>query len=188
MTAPYRTRRTPSPVVTVVATLVVALVAAGARTGHAQPAPAAQATDSTAWQRVLVHLVGRTLTTRIAAAAADTAVANAWELRLPADEPQRALLERQLRTLLRARPPVPGDSVVRVLELGPLVISGDTARVEVHVDERRRCPGSAAETGFGNEETVVVPRDARTGWWGAARSPMVLHGDRAPCPRPGGAR
>jgi len=114
------------------------------------------------------------------AAGASTA-AQPWTLRLPADEPQRALLERQLRTLFRARAPLPSDSVVRTLEFGPLVVVRDTGYVRVHFDLTRHCPGSTRTTGYGNVDSVIVARHPQLRAWGVARSAGVLHGDRVGC-------
>lgn len=155
----------------------------GALPAHAQRAAAMAATlgtDSVAWQRVLVHVVS-TLSPLIVRAAADPAP-QPWDLRLPADERQRPLLESQLRRILRARPATAEDSVVYTLELGPLRVVGDTARVLMRTDVTGHCPGSTRVTGFGNEEEVLVPR-APPGFWGAARSERVRHGDRVGCAR-----
>ncbi len=169
-------------------TLIVALslIAAGLRPMEAQAAqrttPPENSSDSTAWQRVLVYVVGA-LSTQIVQAAADTA-SQAWHLRLPSDEPQRRLLEMQLKTILRARPVTDSDAVIYTLDIGPISIHNDTARVTVSFDVTRRCPGSTRTTGFGNVDNVFIPR-APPGFWGAARSSGVLHGDRAGCPRNG---
>jgi hypothetical protein len=137
------------------------------------------ATDSVAWQRVLVYAVS-TLASDLVATSADTSL-KPWVIRLPTNEPQRALLERQLHLLLRARAPSPGDSVVRTLELGPLVIAGDSAAVRMTFDLTRRCPGSDRTSGYGNVATVVVPRHPQLRAWGAARAARITHGDRVGC-------
>ena len=162
--------------------LAAGLVAAAP--AHAQGAAAIAmtlGTDSVAWERVLVHVVS-TLSPLIVRAAGDS-TPPPWSLRLPADEPQRFHLESQLRRILRARPVTAEDSVVYTLELGPLRVVGDTARVMMRTGVTRRCPGSTRVTGFGNEEEVLVPR-APPGFWGAARSTRVRHGDRVGCGRP----
>ena len=165
---------------------VFSLLAAGllsAPPAHAQSAAAMAATlgtDSVAWERVLMHVVS-TLSPLIVRAAADPAP-QPWDLRLPADERQRPLLESQLRRILRARPATAEDSVVYTLELGPLRVVGDTARVVMRTELTRRCPGSTRVTGFGNEEEVLVPR-VPPGFWGAARSALVRHSDRIGCER-----
>jgi hypothetical protein len=164
-----------------------ALAGAIARSGGAQVAraasPDAATSDSVAWQRVLVYAVGA-LATQLVGSASDTS-AQAWALRLPAAEPQRPLLARQLTTLLRARSPGPGDPVVRALELGPLTVAQDTARVLMRFSEERQCAGSPETTGFAWSDTVLVPRHPRDGFWGAAQSRGGTHGDRMGCPRPG---
>jgi hypothetical protein len=139
---------------------------------------AALTTDSTAWHRVMVYVVER-LSDELVNSAADS-TAQPWELKLPAD-PQHALLEAQLRTILRARRAVPGDTLVRSLAIGPLVISNDTARVKVDFKETRKCPGTTRTTGFGWSTTVLLPRDPRLKYWGAARSRATLAGDRVGC-------
>ena len=166
--------------------LLVALVAlgavalaAGAQTRSS--AFAALATDSTAWQRVVVHVVS-SLSSQLVQTAADPSL-QPWRIDLPADEPQRALLEAQLRRILRARPPADTDSVVYSVALGPLQIVGDTARVQFHSSVTRRCAGSTRTTGWGNMQQILVPR-APDGFWGAARSTHVVHGDRVGCSPP----
>lgn len=158
----------------------------GARPVQAQAAsrkvPLEMSSDSTAWQRVLVYVMGA-LGTQIVQAAADT-TPQPWHLRLPPYEPQRRLIERQLTTILRLRSVTENDTVVYTLELGALSVVNDTAHVKVSTDVARRCAGTTRLTGFGTVEEVWVPR-APQGFWGAARSSSVLVGDRTPCPRPG---
>lgn len=164
-------------------TLVAACTILPPRTANAQTLPEplrVLTTDSTAWQRVLTYVVS-TLSTDIVRSAADTA-RQPWIIRLPADEPQRALLERQLTTLLRARPVTDQDSVFFTIELGPLRIQGDTARVHMRSDVARRCRGTTRTQGGGGSADVLVPRTAQ-GMWGAARVKYGVAGDRVPCPR-----
>jgi hypothetical protein len=137
-------------------------------------------TDSAAWQRVLAYVVNA-LSSDIVRTANDTS-RQPWIVRLPADEPQRALLERQLTTILRARPPADMDSVFYTIELGPLRIEHDTARVHMRSDVARRCPGSTRTEGGGGSGDVLVPR-SRSGLWGAARMNSGIAGDRVPCRR-----
>jgi hypothetical protein len=151
-------------------------------TVHAQTATKAFAelsTDSTAWQRVLAYVVGA-LSVPLVAAATDP-TAQPWQLQLPSEDPQRQLLLTQLRTVLRTRQAIPADTLVRSLELGPLLIAGDTARVDVRFEEIRRCPGTARTTGFGWTTTVLVPREPRQKFWGAAFSRTTAAGDRVGC-------
>jgi hypothetical protein len=102
--------------------LALSLIAAGLEPLEAQAAqrttPPEMSSDSTAWQRVLVYVVG-TLGTQIVQAAADTSP-QPWRLRLPNDEPQRRLLEMQLKTILRARLVTDSDAVIYTLEIGPI--------------------------------------------------------------------
>ena len=140
---------------------------------------AALTTDSAAWQRVLVYVVGA-LAHTLVIAAADPA-AQPWRLQLPSGEPEAQLLRRQLRTVLRARQVMPADTLVRSLELGPLLISNDTARVEVRFSETRRCPGSSRTTGSGWSTTVLIPREPTKKFWGTAFSRTMMAGDRVSC-------
>src|SRR4051812_7981786 len=90
---------------------------------------AALRTDSTAWQRVIVYVVER-LSGELVDSATDP-TAQPWHLQLPSDDSQSGLLQAQLRTVLRARQVMPADTLIHSLELGRLVISNDTARVDV---------------------------------------------------------
>lgn len=155
-------------------------LAAQARRGRAIPADLTS--DSVAWQRVLAHVAAE-LSAQLVRAAADPAP-QPWTLQLPPDEPQRPVLEAQLRTLLRARPVTPDDSVVHALAVGPLLVDGDTARVRVRVSETRRCPGSPRTTGSSWTETVLVARHPSRGFWGAALSRGGVVGDDVGCPAP----
>ena len=140
---------------------------------------AALTTDSTAWQRVLVYTIGA-LSAEIVASATDPSP-QPWLVKLPASEPQEQLIRTQLRTILRMRQVMPADTVVRSLEFGPLVITGDTAQVDIHYEQTRKCPGSARTTGSAWSTTVIVPRDPRQKFWGAARSLTGTVGDRLSC-------
>lgn len=137
--------------------------------------------DSTAWQRVLTYVV-EALGATIVRASVDTSL-QPWHIRIPADDPQRPLLERQLMTILRARPVVERDTVVYTLELGRLNLQKDGAWVTVRTDVAQRCANSSQVAGYGNADSVFVPR-AWQGFWGAARSVGGMHGDRMGCPRP----
>lgn len=163
--------------------LLIVLLLVSSRQTWAQRAPRDDATtamrsDSIAWQRILVYVV-RALSVELVRAAADTA-AQPWDVRLPVAEPQRRLLDAQLRTILRARPVDRADSVVHLLELGELRIVGDTALVAARFQETRRCPGSATRTtGSGWSDTARVPR--HPGSWGVAFSRRAIVGDRVGC-------
>jgi hypothetical protein len=160
--------------------LVTVLGLAAPRDAQTQSTPVfeALATDSAAWQRVITTVVA-TLSPQLVRAAADPAP-QAWELQLPSEDPQSPLLEAQLRTILRSRAPTTSDSVTFALRLGPLRIDGDTARVQMHSDVVRRCPGSTSTTGWSNVGDVLVPRTDQ-GSWGTARMGTVSHGDRIGC-------
>jgi hypothetical protein len=160
----------------------MALALSGLTALRAQDTPrsplAALTTDSTAWQRILAHVIG-TLSTQLLDAATDP-TPQPWRLELP-DDPERQQLLTQLRTLFRARQVMPADTLFRSLEVGALVISNDTARVDVRFEETRKCPAASRTTGFGWSATVVVPRDPTQKFWGAASSPTMRGGDRLPC-------
>jgi hypothetical protein len=136
-------------------------------------------TDSTAWQRVVVYAVSA-LSSQLVASASDP-TAQPWQLQLPSNEPQEQLIKMQLRTILRIRQAMPADTLVRSLEFGPLVISNDTARVQVRFEETRKCPQTGKTTGSGWATTVLVPREPRQKFWGSAFSRTTIVGDRLPC-------
>jgi hypothetical protein len=163
--------------------IVLALLLVEPRTLRSQQTAsnvfAALSTDSTAWQSVLVYVVGA-LSAQLVSGATDP-TPQPWRLQLPADDPQRQLLQAQLRTVLRARQVMPADTLVRSLDVGPLIISNDTARVEVRFGETRKCPGSGRTTGSGWSTTVLVPREPRQKFWGAAFSRTTMVGDRVGC-------
>ena len=162
----------------VASTFYTSSLDAQARTGVV---PAAFMSDSVAWERILTYVVS-SLSTHLVQTASDTS-RQPWRISLPPDEPQRALLETQLRTILRARPVLPGDTVVYELEIGPLAVAKDTGRVRVRTDFATRCSGTSRSGGFGNIDRVYVVRHPPLGW-SIARSEGVLHGDRFGCPSP----
>ena len=161
--------------------LALLVLVASPLTAQTTDRMAALGTDSVVWQRVLAHVV-KSLASNMVAASVDTS-SQPWVFRLPSNEPQRELLQRQLRTLLRARAALAADSVVRTLELGPFAIVRDSGYVRMQFDLTRRCPGTSQTTGFGYTDSIVVPRDPRTQAWGAPRSAGGIAGDRAGCPR-----
>ena len=166
------------PTAVAIALLAFGAGSAGAQAGREDPF-ARLRTDSTAWQRVLDFTIAR-LGPLLVRASADTS-SQAWLIRLPEREPQKHLIERQLRTILRARPAEPTDSVFHTIEFGPLTIAADTARVTVTVNETVRCPHSSRTTSSGTVDNVVVPRTPQSRTWGAARSPSTIVGDNATC-------
>ena len=134
--------------------------------------------DSAAWERILIYVVS-SLSTHLVRTAGDTA-RQPWRIVLPADAPQREMLEAKLRTILRARPVLEKDTEVYELEIKPLLIANDTGRVRVRTDFAQRCPGSGRSAGYGNIDHVYVVRRP-PGVWSIARSEGVSHGDRMPC-------
>ena len=162
--------------------IVVAFALAVPSAAHAQ-APrkefVALATDSAAWQSVLMYTV-EALTGVLVRSATDP-TAQPWRLEFPSDDPQERLIRAQLRTILRMRQVMPADTLVRSLDFGKLVIAGDTARVDVRFTETRTCPGTGRTTGSGWSTTVLVPRDPIHKFWEAGRSRATAVGDRLPC-------
>jgi len=135
-------------------------------------------TDSTAWQRVITFEVSWHSAQLVRAAT--NAALQPWRIELPAAEPQRALLDEQLRRVLRAREPVDGDSSVYALSLGALRIAGDSAFVKFSSSLTQQCAGSTRLTGYHNEMEIVLPR-APQSVWGVGRIGTVTHGDRMGC-------
>src|SRR4051812_45647533 len=126
-------------------------------TAQASPGlPARFFSDSTLWDRLLTHVVG-SLDTYLVRTSADS-TRQPWLLELPDDAPQPELLLRQLRTILRARPAAASDTLIFKLLVGHLTISNDTARIVIHTEFGKRCPQNDAIGGFGNYDSVVVPR------------------------------
>jgi hypothetical protein len=160
-----------------VATTANSSVGAQQRTGALPPT---FASDSVAWERILVYVVGQ-LSTHLVRTANDTA-RQPWRIALPADAPQRPLRERQLHTILRTRPTLSRDTVAYELEIGSLIVVNDTGRVVVRTDFARRCPGTSSSGGFENIDRVYVVRHP-PGFWSIARSEGVRHGDRFGCAR-----
>jgi hypothetical protein len=136
-------------------------------------------TDSVAWQRVLAYVVSA-LSVQLVSASADTS-AQPWNLHIAPSEPQRNLLKGQLRTILRSRVVTGNDPVFHTLDIGPLRVQGDTARVEIGMHETRRCPGTTRTTGSGWTTTVLVPRHPQQKSWGAAFSRTTSVGDKVSC-------
>jgi hypothetical protein len=159
--------------------MAVVLPSVGYSQQSANKVFAALTTDSTAWQRVLVYTIGA-LSSQLVTSATDP-TPQPWRLTLPSDDQQQDLIRTQLRTILRMRQPMPADTLVRTLEFGSLVISGDTARVKVRYEEIRKCPGTSRTTGSGWSSTVLVPREPRQKFWGSARARTATVGDRVSC-------
>jgi len=143
--------------------------------------------DSAAWRPLLAYIIGN-LANNVLDAAIDT-TSQAWEMSFPATGAAWPAIEAHLRTVLRARPPVPGDTIVWELRIGELSVSADTARVQVITGMTRHCPGTTRPGGYGNVDRAFVVRHRSsvsysTRFWGGARSAGGLHGDRFGCPSP----
>ena len=168
--------------------LGLALVSAGLMAMSARPLsgqqppalPAQFFSDSTLWQRILTHVVS-SLSTYLVRTGVDSNP-QPWQLEIPDNAPQSELLLRQLRTILRARPPMSTDTLIFTLVVSLPSVNNDTARVTIRSDFGKRCRDGAIG-GFGNVDNVVVPRHPRAGW-GAARSTGVIHGARVGCAGP----
>jgi hypothetical protein len=154
------------------------LVPETARAQAERALPAALASDSVAWERIAVYVVSR-LSTHLVRTASDTSP-QPWRITLPPAEPQGRLLEMRLETILRARPIRSDDSVAYELDISPLAIANDTARVTVRTDFKKRCAGSVWSGGYVNVDRVFVVRHPR-GFWSIARTEGVRHGDRFGC-------
>lgn len=152
----------------------------GARGSLASPSTG-NASDSTAAARVLTH-VWELLAPRLLAASLDSA-AMPWTIIVSDSLLPRERLVAHLRTALRARVPLPGDTLVWWLRVGAVEVRGDTAWARVSEGATRRCtPGTAAATGgWTNDHHVYVPRVRPGGPWGAARTRHMRHGDFAGC-------
>jgi hypothetical protein len=173
----------PRPLLVFVAALVATTFHTSSVNAQARPGVllAAFISDSVAWQRILIYVVS-SLSPHLVRTASDTS-RQPWRIGLPPDEPQRAVLEAQLRTILRARPVLPEDTVVYELEIGPFAVANDTGRVRVRTDFAARCSGTTRSAGYGNVDRVYVVRHP-PGVWSIARTEGVLHGDRVGCPSP----
>src|SRR5262245_3911569 len=91
-----------------------------------------------------------------------------WELRLPAADRQRSLVETQLRYILRVRSIRPTDTLTHSLEIGEFRVVRDTGSVAVKVSDA----ALSRSTGSTWMETVQVERHEQ-GWWGRAFSRVV---------------
>jgi len=170
------------PTVLAAALLAISVTARGAESQDPSPKfLAAFASDSVAWERILVYVIG-SLSTHLVRTA-DDPTPQPWRITLPPDEPQRTLLETRLRTLLRARPVLSEDTVVYELRIDPLTVTADTARTVVRTSFRQRCAGSNRTQGYENVDQVYIVRHP-PGFWGVALTAGVMHGDSLGCPRP----
>ncbi|MES2524262.1 MAG: hypothetical protein V4617_16310 [Gemmatimonadota bacterium] len=151
---------------------------------EAQTASASMRTpppDSAAWPPLLTHVMGR-LASHITRAALDT-TPQPWRMTFPDSGLRWQQVEAHLRSALRARSVTPADSMFYELSIGALTVKSDTARIELRDGVTRPCANGDRPAGFGNVEQVFVVRyqSGSRYFWGGARSPNVLHGDRAPC-------
>jgi hypothetical protein len=141
-----------------------------------------QLPDSSVWRPILEYVV-RSLSPYIARAATDTTL-RPWNVRLPSSEAPWPMIENHFRSLLRARSVTNTDSIFYRLEVGPLSMVGDTARVNISIEQTKLCPGSGGRSGgYGNRDNVYVHRvmNGNLGWWSSARSDGIIHGDRFGC-------
>jgi hypothetical protein len=144
---------------------------------QAQNAPAALP-DTSVWRPIIEYSI-KSLAPYVARVATDTA-SRAWRFQFPLTGAPWSLIESHFRTMLRARPPMPGDTV-HVFEIGEPVGSGDTVRVSITTDVSIHC--SAGTGGYRNTDNVFVYRVV-TGpyrYWSSARSTGIRHGDRFGC-------
>ncbi|MGH7460694.1 MAG: hypothetical protein ACREMA_06650 [Longimicrobiales bacterium] len=135
--------------------------------------------DTSAWRPLLDFVVTR-LTQRLADSTADNRT-NPWQLTLPSTLPRG--VANQLRIALRARDVTAQDAAYDVLELGPMDLAGDTARIRFVTGRTQRCPGTEQTTGYSNHEVVYVTRVIIAGVpsWSSAMAVDGVHGDGLPC-------
>lgn len=158
-------------------TIVVMCCALPSGIARAQNAPATLP-DTSIWRPIIEYAI-KSLAPYVARVATDTA-SRAWRFQFPQTGAPWSLIESHFRTMVRARPPVPGDTV-HVFEIGELVVSGDTARVAITTDVSFRCATNTG--GYRNTDNVFVYR-VPTGpyrHWSSARSNGIRHGDRFGC-------
>ncbi|MEX2285306.1 MAG: hypothetical protein WEE89_22665 [Gemmatimonadota bacterium] len=144
---------------------------------QAQNAPAAFP-DTSIWRPIIEYAI-KSLAPYAARVATDT-TSRAWRFQFPQTGAPWSLIGSHFRTMLRARPPVPGDTV-HVFEIGDLVVSGDTVRLVITTDVSYRC--ATGTGGYGNADNVFV-YSVVTGpyrYWSSARSTGIRHGDRFGC-------
>ena len=137
--------------------------------------------ESRVWRPILEFVVSRVAGDIIRAANAPTE--EAWSVTLPDSTPSWLRLHDHLMRILRARPVRADDDSFRELYVGPLRVTGDTARVELRTSFTRKCPGSTWVTGSGTNEEILLARFPAFGWGGRASSAGGLVGDRVPCAR-----
>ncbi len=147
------------------------------RLGEIQP-------DSAAWRPLLVYIIAK-LSHNVLDAAIDP-TPRPWKMSFPSTGANWPAIETHLRTVLRARPVVPGDSVIYELTIHDLTVSNDTARVQVITIVTLDCPGGAGQGGYTNRDDVFAfrfspGRSQSPSIWSAARTAGVLHGDRFGC-------
>lgn len=164
--------------------IVVCLTATTATAATAQNATdhsPASLPDTSVW-RPIIERIFESVTPFIARTATDTSI-QVWLMRFPDSKPPWARLEKRLRAALRSRPPTAADSSYYELEVGPLVVTGDTARVKLRIGMTSLCPGSEHRGGYGNEEEIVTVKfkSAMLSFWSAARPRSILHGDSFGC-------
>ena len=148
--------------------------------------PAAVQLD-TAVTSPLIRKIFATVAPYMARAAQDT-LSTAWRIELPGSVPPWPAVRAHLHLALRARPVTPADSQFHHLAVGPVSVSGDTARSRLTWGVTRLCPDPAAgsggsRSGYTNVEDVYMVRSTHFGLsiWGAARSDHVIHGDLFGC-------
>jgi hypothetical protein len=136
----------------------------------------------TAVVRPVLHFIVTRLSHHIARAATDT-TAQPWSMSFPSSASPWPMVESHLRTALRARARSPADSQYYELKVGPLRVSGDTARVHLAVGFTQICRASGLRGGYENTEEVYLFRFQQAGVtrWSSARSDAVVNGDRFGC-------
>jgi hypothetical protein len=164
----------------VIAGMSCARAASAQRTPNASDPPVLP--DTSAWTPLLTGVVER-LAPHVLRAATDGS-AQPWRFTLPEDGLLWERVERHLRLILNARDVAASDSSYRRLEIGPLQLSGDSARVRLLVEVLWYCPPTDDTAGYRTSEILVSARLPAAGnRWGPARSMNVAHGDKFCFPR-----
>ena len=137
--------------------------------------------DTSVWRPIVQHIFER-VSYFIAGAATDSSI-QVWSMTFPSEAGLWPRLHEHLQLALRSRMPTDADSSYYELEVGPLTISGDTARLKLHTGLMILCPGTERRGGYGNEEEIVIVkrRVAEFAAWRAVRPVPVEHGDRFGC-------
>src|SRR5688572_9664249 len=93
--------------------------------------------DTSVWRPVLQFVIDELAPSR--RLIANDTFATPWYMTLPSTAPPWPTVERDLRTLLRARDVLPEHVYVYNLIVDRMTLSGDTAKLQVTMGTLRRC-------------------------------------------------